>query len=137
MIGSGATAVTLVPAMAQRAAHVTMLQRSPSTSSRCPEKDRLSRSCRKRLGASGGYAPTRRKNIALQHLLLQVRQRRPETVQPLLRQAAIAQLPEGYDVDAHFTPRYNPWDERLCLAPDGDLFRAIRGGQAEVVTDRI
>ena len=137
MIGSGATAVTLVPAMAEQAEHVTMLQRSPTYIAARPAKDDLGAKLTRRLGTRGGYAVTRWKNIALGTYFYQLCRRRPEAVKSLLRKAAIAQLPPGYDVDTHFTPRYNPWDQRLCLAPDGDLFAAISSGRAEVVTDQI
>ena len=137
VIGSGATAVTLVPTMAQQAAHVTMLQRSPSYVGAMPSEDKLANRLRRALGDRRGYAATRWKNVARQSLMYRLSRRRPELVKAMLRKAAIAQLPEGYDVDVHFSPAYNPWDQRLCLAPDGDLFRAIRHGQASVVTGHI
>ena len=137
VIGSGATAVTLVPALAERAEHVTMLQRSPTYIAARPARDDLGAKLTKRLGTRGGYAVTRWKNVALGTWFYQLSQRRPEAVKALLRKAAIAQLPPGYDVDTHFTPRYNPWDQRMCLAPDGDFFAAIRSGRADVVTDQI
>jgi monooxygenase len=126
VIGSGATAVTLVPAMTDRAAHVTMLQRSPSYIVTRPARDRLAVSLTRRLGARRGYAATRWKNVALGTWFYQLSRRRPEKVKALIRDGAIKQLPAGYDVDAHFAPRYNPWDQRLCLVPDGDLFGATR-----------
>ena len=137
VIGSGATAVTLVPALTDRAEHVTMLQRSPTYIAARPATDQLGAKLTRRLGTRGGYAVTRWKNVALGTWFYQLSQRRPEAVKALLRKAAIAQLPPGYDVDTHFTPRYNPWDQRMCLAPDGDFFAAIRSGRAEVVTDQI
>jgi monooxygenase len=137
VIGSGATAVTLVPALTDQAEHVTMLQRSPTYIAARPARDQLGAKLTRRLGTRGGYAVTRWKNVALGTWFYQLSQRRPERVKALLRQAAIAQLPPGYDVDTHFTPRYNPWDQRMCLAPDGDFFAAIRGGKASVVTDQI
>jgi cation diffusion facilitator CzcD-associated flavoprotein CzcO len=137
VIGSGATAVTLVPAMAGRAAHVTMLQRSPSYVAALPATDKIAGRLGRVLGARGGYAATRWKNITLQSLFYRLARRRPQLVRALLRKGAMARLPPGYDVDTHFRPRYQPWDQRLCLAPDGDLFRAIRQGQASVVTDTI
>ena len=137
VIGSGATAVTLVPALTDRAEHVTMLQRSPTYIAARPAKDQLGAKLTRRLGTRGGYAVTRWKNVALGTWFYQLSQRRPEKVKALLRKGAIAQLPPGYDVDTHFTPRYNPWDQRMCLAPDGDFFAAIRSGRAEVVTDQI
>jgi cation diffusion facilitator CzcD-associated flavoprotein CzcO len=137
VIGSGATAITLVPAMAGKAAHVTMLQRSPTYVGAMPSEDKTANRLRRVLGDRGGYAVTRWKNISRQSLLYRLSRRRPELVKSMLRKAAIQQLPEGYDVDVHFRPQYNPWDQRLCLAADGDLFRAIRHGQASVVTGRI
>jgi cation diffusion facilitator CzcD-associated flavoprotein CzcO len=137
VIGSGATAVTLVPAMAETAEHVTMLQRSPTYIAARPARDQLGAKLTRRLGARGGYAVTRWKNVALGTWFYQLSRRRPDAVKSMLRQAAIAQLPPGYDVDTHFTPRYNPWDQRMCLAPDGDFFAAIRSGRASVVTDQI
>jgi monooxygenase len=137
VIGSGATAVTLVPALTDRAEHVTMLQRSPSYIAARPSRDQLGAKLTRRLGTRAGYAVTRWKNVALGTWFYQLSQRRPDTVKSMLRQGAIQQLPPGYDVDTHFAPRYNPWDQRLCLAPDGDFFTAIRNGGASVVTDQI
>jgi monooxygenase len=137
VIGSGATAVTLVPALAETAQHVTMLQRSPTYIAARPARDAIGAKLTRRLGTRGGYAVTRWKNVALGTWFYQLSQRRPERVKELLRKAAIAQLPPGYDVDAHFKPRYNPWDQRMCLAPDGDFFAAIRSGKASVATDQI
>nr|WP_249416579.1 NAD(P)/FAD-dependent oxidoreductase [Streptomyces sp. TS71-3] len=137
VIGSGATAVTLVPALAESAAHVTMLQRSPTYIASRPAEDRLANRLRDLLGARRSYPVIRWKNVTLGTLLYRLSRRRPEVVKSLLRKAAIRQLPPGYDVGTHFSPRYQPWDQRLCLAPDGDLFTAIRHGSASVVTDRI
>ena len=137
MIGSGATAVTLVPAMAQTAAHVTMLQRSPTYILAMPSEDGIATGLRRLLGARRGYAVTRWKNVAMATLIYQLSRRRPDMIRGWIRKMAIRQLPAGYDVDTHFKPAYNPWDQRLCLVPDGDLFRAISGGRASVATDRI
>jgi monooxygenase len=137
VIGSGATAVTLVPALAARAAHVTMLQRSPSYIAALPATDKMTAGLRRVIGERGAYAATRWKNITLQSLFYRLARRRPQLVRGLLRKGTVARLPPGYDVDTHFRPRYQPWDQRLCLAPDGDLFRAIRQGQASVLTDTI
>jgi cation diffusion facilitator CzcD-associated flavoprotein CzcO len=137
VIGSGATAVTLVPAMAETAAHVTMLQRSPSYILTVPGEDALANKLRRLLGARRAYAITRWKNVAVSTLIYQLSRRRPDTIRKLIRNLTIKQLPEGFDVDTHFKPTYNPWDQRLCLVPDGDLFRALRDGRADVVTDRI
>ncbi|MGC9665312.1 flavin-containing monooxygenase [Planosporangium sp. 12N6] len=137
VIGSGATAVTLVPALTDRAAHVTMLQRSPTYIATLPAEDPIAMRLRRLLGVRRAYPVTRWKNVAFGTLLYQLSRRRPGTVKSMLRKAAIKQLPPGYEVDTHFAPRYDPWDQRLCIAPDGDLFTAIRHGRASVVTDRI
>ncbi|MGH3749405.1 MAG: flavin-containing monooxygenase, partial [Micromonosporaceae bacterium] len=137
VIGSGATAVTLVPAMTDKAAHVTMLQRSPTYILSLPTVDGIANRLRRVLGPRRAYAVTRWKNVAIATLIYQLSRRRPRLVKRLLRKSAAKQLPTGYDVDTHFAPRYNPWDQRLCLIPDGDLFRVIRRGQASVVTDHI
>ncbi|MBM7787937.1 flavin-containing monooxygenase [Tenggerimyces flavus] len=137
VIGSGATAVTLVPAMADRATHVTMLQRSPSYVSTLPREDALAIKLRRWLGARRAYFFVRWKNVLISTFFYQLARRRPERVKALLREAAVKQLPAGFDVDTHFKPRYNPWDQRLCFVPDGDLFRAVRRGRASVVTDVI
>ncbi|MBV9383134.1 MAG: NAD(P)/FAD-dependent oxidoreductase [Streptosporangiaceae bacterium] len=137
VIGSGATAVTIAPAMAERAAHVTMLQRSPTYILSAPAEDPLESRLRRLLGARRVYPVVRWKNVALQTLIYRLSRRRPDLVRSLIRKAAIRQLPPGYDVDTHFRPRYNPWDQRLCLVPDGDLFASIRSGRVSVVTGRI
>ncbi|MGH7897939.1 MAG: flavin-containing monooxygenase [Candidatus Binatia bacterium] len=137
VIGSGATAVTLVPALAERAAHVTMLQRSPSYILSLPGQDALANGLRRWLPAGLAYAITRWKNVLLMMLVFQLSRRAPELIKKLVRAGVKAQLPPDYDVDTHFKPPYNPWDQRMCLVPDGDLFRAIRKKRASVVTDRI
>jgi cation diffusion facilitator CzcD-associated flavoprotein CzcO len=137
VIGSGATAVTLVPAIADEAEHVTMLQRSPSYILSLPSEDRLADALRRRLPANLAYPIVRWKNVLLGLLVFQLSRRAPRLAKSLLRKGVTAQLPEGYDVATHFTPRYNPWDQRLCLVPDGDLFEAIRSGKVSIVTDRI
>jgi monooxygenase len=137
VIGSGATAVTLVPAMARSAAHVTMLQRSPSYVVSRPAEDTTADRLRRVLPAKAVYTVVRWKNVLLTMGSFQLARRRPEAMKALLRKALESQLPPGYDIDTHFTPRYDPWDQRLCLVPDGDLFAAIREGRASVVTDRI
>nr|WP_042188671.1 NAD(P)/FAD-dependent oxidoreductase [Kibdelosporangium sp. MJ126-NF4]CEL18385.1 monooxygenase, flavin-binding family [Kibdelosporangium sp. MJ126-NF4]CTQ97868.1 monooxygenase, flavin-binding family [Kibdelosporangium sp. MJ126-NF4] len=137
VIGSGATAVTLVPAMAPDAEHVTMLQRSPTYIATLPAADKIATVLRKVLGDRRGYAISRWKNVLLQTASYQLSRRRPKLMKAVLRKMTERQLPKGYDVETHFKPQYNPWDQRLCLVPDGDLFRAIRHGKASVVTDRI
>jgi cation diffusion facilitator CzcD-associated flavoprotein CzcO len=137
VIGSGATAVTLVPAMAERAAHVTMLQRSPTYIASLPAEDRIAVALRRRLPERAAYTAVRWKNVLIQSLFYQLSRRRPELIKRWIRKGVERSLPPGYDVDRHFKPKYNPWDQRMCLVPDGDLFRAIREGGASVVTDTI
>jgi monooxygenase len=137
VIGSGATAVTLVPALAKRAAHVTMLQRSPSYVVSLPGEDPLAKALHRVLPARAVYPVVRWKNVLLTMLSFELSRRRPRVMQRLIRKALERRLPPGYDIDTHFTPRYNPWDQRLCLVPDDDLFEAIGSGRASVVTDRI
>jgi len=137
VIGSGATAVTLVPAMAERAAHVTMLQRSPSYVLSLPGSDPIAGLLRKVLPPRMLYPLIRWKNVMLASLMYRLCRRRPQLMRKLLRKGVAARLPEGYDVDTHFNPSYLPWDQRLCLVPDGDLFDTISRGGASVVTDRI
>ena len=137
VIGSGATAVTLVPALAKQAAHVVMLQRSPSYILSLPEQDPIANGLRRRLPAKLAYGITRWKNVLLGMLIFTLSRRAPELVKKLIRGGVKSQLGPGYDVDVHFKPRYNPWDQRLCLVPDADLFKAIREGRASVVTDHI
>jgi cation diffusion facilitator CzcD-associated flavoprotein CzcO len=137
VIGSGATAVTLVPAMAEQAAHVTMLQRSPTYIVSMPSKDAVADALRDKLPATVAYPIIRWKNVLLTMLMFQLSRHTPSVVKKVLRKGVAAQLPEGYDIDRHFKPRYNPWDERLCLVPDGDFFKVIRNGRSTVVTDRI
>ncbi len=137
MVGSGATAVTLVPAMAEQAAHVTMLQRSPTYVLSVPRVDRIATGLRRLLPEKAAYVASRWKNIGVATGTYQLSRSRPAFVRGFLRKAAAKALPEGYAVDTHFNPRYDPWDQRLCLVPDGDLFEAIGDGRAEVVTDTI
>jgi cation diffusion facilitator CzcD-associated flavoprotein CzcO len=137
VIGSGATAITLVPAMAGSAAHVTMLQRSPSYVVSLPAEDRIANALRRKLPAKTAYEIVRWKNVLRTMASFQLARRWPAAMKSLLRKALEQQLPPGYDIDTHFKPRYDPWDQRLCLVPDGDLFKAIASGRASVVTDRI
>ncbi len=136
VIGSGATAVTLVPALAEHAAHVTMLQRSPSYIMSLPWRDEVAVWLGRRFGQRG-YALARRKNVLLQVGLYNFCRRFPRQARRLIRRLTARQLPLGYPIDEHFRPRYEPWDQRLCFVPGGDLFAAIRRGRASVVTDRI
>ncbi|GHF52689.1 cation diffusion facilitator CzcD-associated flavoprotein CzcO [Amycolatopsis bartoniae] len=137
VIGSGATAVTLVPAMAEKAGHVTMLQRSPSYVLALPGTDRLAQRLRRILPSKVADPVIRWQHVLASSLLFSLSRRRPGLVKKLLRKAAQRQLPPDFDVDTHFNPSYDPWDQRLCVVPDGDLFRAVRHGRASVVTDRI
>ncbi len=137
VIGSGATAVTLVPALAKTAAHVTMVQRSPSYVLSLPEQDPIANALRRFLPAKVAYGITRWKNVLLGMLIFGLSRHAPELVKKMIRGGVKSQLPPDYEVDTHFKPRYNPWDQRLCLVPDADLFKAIREGRASVVTDHI
>jgi monooxygenase len=137
IIGSGATAVTLVPALAKRGAHAVMLQRSPTYVAAVPSRDRLALKLKGRLPAPLAYRVVRAKHILGSIVLYQYARRRPAAMKAVLRNAAKAKLPASFDVDTHFAPTYDPWDQRLCAVPGGDLFRAITAGDADVVTDRI
>ena len=137
VIGSGATAVTLIPAMADEAAHITMLQRSPSYVMPLPRKDPIANTLRKVLPAKAAYAVTRRFNIGRGRFIYNLCQKQPQLARKIIRSLNVRYLPEGYDVATHFNPAYNPWDQRLCAVPDADLFRVIGAGKASVVTDRI
>jgi monooxygenase len=137
VIGSGATAVTLVPSMAQDAAHVTMLQRSPSYVISLPGQDPIARLLRRVLPTKTAYTLVRWKNVLVTTAFYQLSRRRPRLVKKLLRAGAQRKLPAGFDVDVHFKPRYNPWDQRMCLIPDGDLFEALSSGRVDIATDEI
>ncbi len=137
IIGSGATAMTLVPALAKTAAKVTMLQRSPTYVVSLPAKDAIAGVLRRILPESLAYRLVRWKNILFQRYVYQQTRINPDKVKQKLLSMIRKQLGADYDVETHFTPRYAPWDQRLCLVPDGDLFQAIRSGKAEVVTDEI
>ena len=138
VIGSGATAVTIVPAIAASGVgRVTMLQRSPTYYVTRPAKDRFANTLRKLLPEGVAYNITRFRNIFLQQFFYDSTQRNPEKNRERLLGIVTSELPEGYDVKTHFTPRYNPWEQRLCLVPDSDLFNAIKSGTAEVVTDHV
>jgi monooxygenase len=137
VIGSGATAVTLVPAMADTAAHVTMLQRSPTYIVARPAKDPIANWLYRKLPEGLAHGLARWKNILLQMYFYRIARRKPEAAKKAIIGLAQAELGPDVDVAKHFTPRYNPWDQRLCLVPDGDLFKAIRAGKASVVTDEI
>jgi monooxygenase len=137
IIGSGATAVTLAPALAETAASVTVLQRTPSYVLSVPTVDAVAMRLQRLLGQDRAHPLVRRKSIAVQRAIWRFCQRFPRQARGLIRRATAAQLPDGYPVDVHFNPPYDPWDQRLCLVPDGDLFKAIRAGTVSMVTDRI
>ncbi len=136
VIGSGATAVTLAPTLAE-AAEVTMLQRSPSYVVTLPARDKWAGRLQSVLPARAAHALTRAKNIGLGMAFYQLARRRPDWMRDFFVRNVARQLPEGFDVDRHFRPAYDPWDQRVCIVPDGDLFRAIGAGHVRMVTDRI
>lgn len=137
VIGSGATAVTLVPAMVPTAAHVTMLQRSPSYVLSLPQHDPVADLLRRIFRLRTALRLVRWKNILINIALYQISRLAPSRMRRMLRAAAVKDLPPGYEVDRHFSPRYQPWDQRLCLIPDSDLYKAISSGKASIVTDEI
>jgi cation diffusion facilitator CzcD-associated flavoprotein CzcO len=137
VIGSGATAVTLVPALAGKAAHVVMLQRTPTYIMPVPSQDKIANGLKALFGETRGFALARRKNIMQQQAVWRFCRRHPNSARRIIRRFNAKLLPAGYPVDEHFNPPYGPWDQRLCAVPDGDLFKAIRKGDASVVTDRI
>ncbi|MDP3969342.1 MAG: NAD(P)/FAD-dependent oxidoreductase [Nocardioides sp.] len=136
VIGSGATAITLIPSMADEAGHVTMLQRSPTYITALPQLDQQAALLRKVLPAGVAHRITRLKHAGLALAFYQFCRKLPGPARKVLLKQATAQLPEDFDVK-HLTPRYNPWDQRLCIVPDGDLFRTIKAGKASIVTDQI
>ena len=137
VIGSGATAVTLVPALAEAAAHVTMVQRSPSYVVSLGSRDPIADALRKWLPDRVAHPAIRWKNALAANLFYRISRRKPDLIRKLIRWDVKRRLPDGYPVDTHFRPRYNPWDQRMCFVPDADLFRAIRRGRASVVTDAV
>ena len=136
VIGSGATAVTLVPSMAETAEHVTMLQRSPTYIVSMPAQDAIANFLRRILPESAAYALTRWKNVIRQMFFYILSRKRPQIMKRLINKGIRTELGEDFDL-RNFTPPYNPWDQRLCLVPDSDLFRVIREGRASIVTDEI
>ena len=137
VIGSGATAVTLVPEMAREAAHVTMLQRSPSYVVSRPSVDGIAEKLKALLPAKLAYGLTRWKNILLGQFFYKLARSRPEKVKASIIDMVRGELGPDFDIEKHFTPSYNPWDQRVCAVPDADMFKAIRNGKASVVTDHI
>ncbi len=137
VIGSGATAVTLVPALAKQAAHVTMLQRSPTYVVSRPSEDKTANRLRRYLPTRIAYGLTRWKNVLFGMYFFNLCRKKPQMAKHGLLRLVRAELGPDYDVATHFTPRYNPWEQRLCLIPDSDLFKVIKSGSATVVTDQI
>jgi cation diffusion facilitator CzcD-associated flavoprotein CzcO len=138
VIGSGATAVTIVPEMAKGgAAHVTMLQRSPTYMVSRPSVDKVANGLRRLLGDKLSYGVVRTRNVLMQQAFFHLARRRPELMKKMIRKGLLKELPADYEIESHFNPAYNPWDQRLCLVPDADLFEGIRKGKVEVVTDHV
>ena len=137
VIGSGATAVTIIPAMADQVEHITMLQRSPTYFLSAPDKDMIGNFLKKIFPQKTAYFLTRWKNILLGNYFYKQCVNNPEKVKEMLINGVRDQLGEDYDIDTHFTPKYKPWDERLCFVPNADMFEAMKSGKASVVTDHI
>jgi monooxygenase len=137
VIGSGATAVTLVPSMAETAGHVTMLQRSPTYIMALPGEDPIANAIRRVLPGKAAYGVVRWKNVITQGVFFQLSRKAPGLVKKVIAKVTQRMLPDDVPLDPHFTPTYNPWDQRVCLVPDGDLFRALRSGKASMATDTI
>jgi monooxygenase len=137
VIGSGATAITLVPTMAKDTASITMLQRSPTYIAHVPSEDPTARKLKKWLPKSLVFRLMRWKKVAFQLYIYRLSRKNPEMLRKFLLGLVRKELGPDYDIGTHFTPHYNPWDQRLCASRDGDLFAAIREGRAEVVTDHI
>jgi len=137
VIGSGATAVTIVPAMAEKAAHVTQLQRSPSYLISVPAMDPIAGFLCKLLPDRYAYPIVRWKNVLVALAIFRLSRRRPNTMKALLRKGLERRLPPGFDIDKHFKPSYDPWDQRMCIVPDGDFFDAVTAGKVSIVTDHI
>ncbi len=137
VIGSGATAMSLIPSLAEKASSVTMLQRSPTYLFASSRYSRTADALRKVLPPRVAHLIIRQRIALLEAVSWFLARKAPGFIRRVVRRAAIKNLPDGYDVDTHFKPRYNPWDQRPCLIPDADLYAAIREGRAEVVTDRI
>ena len=137
VIGSGATAVTIIPAMADQVEHITMLQRSPTYFMSAPDKDMIGNFFKKIFPQKTAYFLTRWKNILMGNYFYKQCVKNPEKVKEMLINGVRAHLGEDYDIDTHFTPKYKPWDERLCFVPNADMFEAMKSGKASVVTDHI
>ena len=137
VIGSGATAITLIPSLVKDGAQVTMLQRSPTYVVNLPRRDAIAGKLRQVLPKRVAGSVTRWKNILLSMYFYQYARRKPDSTREKILHFARQQLGDAVDADVHFSPSYKPWDQRLCIAPNGDLFRALRKGRASIVTDHI
>lgn len=137
VIGSGATAVTLIPSLADTAEHITMLQRSPTWIASMPDTDKIANILRKILPGKLAYKITRAKNIAYSRYIYRTAQKKPKKTGDYLLKQIRKELGPDFDVETHFTPNYNPWDQRLCLVPNSDLFKSMKAGDASIVTDHI
>lgn len=137
VIGSGATAVTLIPSMAEKVAHITMLQRSPTYIAAAPSEDRLATWTNKIFPKKMAYGINRWRKIMMSRFSFNLTRKYPKTMAKMLIGGVRKELGEDYDIETHFTPKYNPWDQRVCLVPDSDLFVAMKAGKASVVTDHI
>ena len=137
MIGSGATAVTLVPALVEQGAQVTQIQRTPTYVMPVPSADGMAERFRRWFAPETAHAVSRWKNIRQQRYFWLFCQKFPRAARRLIRWVNVRNLPEGFDVDTHFNPPYDPWDQRLCAVPDGDLFKALKSGRASIVTGAI
>jgi len=137
VIGSGATAVTLVPEMAKKAGHVTMLQRSPTFVVSAPDEDKLANFTNKILPSKAAYNLNRWRKILMQRFMFNIARKYPKTMKKMLISGVQKELGKEFDTETHFTPSYNPWDQRICLVPNGDLFESIKAEKSSVVTDHI
>jgi cation diffusion facilitator CzcD-associated flavoprotein CzcO len=137
VIGSGATAITLVPSLTDKAEHVTMLQRSPTYVFTRPGVDPWAKFFKRCLPASWAHRLTRVKNVLLSHYMFTMSKKKPEKIKQFLRDMVKAEVGDAVDVDVHFNPSYNPWDQRMCLVPDSDLFKALKNGKASIKTEHI
>ena len=137
MIGSGATAVTLVPSLADKAAHVTMVQRSPSYIVARPARDRIAGLLQRILPKAAAHSAIRWKNVLLTIFMYSRARKRPERAAAFIKELIRKELPDGYPVERDFSPAYKPWDQRLCLVPDGDLFAAMRSGKVSIATGAV
>ena len=137
VIGSGATAISLIPTLTEKAAHVTMLQRSPSYLFSMPRVEPMARAIQKVLPRQLAHSIIRWRNALFFWFMYLLARKLPNVMKSVIRHRAISNLPDGYDIDTHFKPLYNPWDQRMCMILDSDLYKAISDGRVDVVTDHI